>query len=63
MGMEYPYIAKKGCEVSSLYREFKKRGVLHMPKQVAPKVVKSPSLSPQTKKSAFQRYKEYYMYK
>ncbi|KAA6461440.1 MULTISPECIES: hypothetical protein [Bacillus cereus group] len=64
-GMEYPVIAKKvGCKVSSLYRELKKRGVLQMPKQVAPsKVVKPSILSPQTKKSAFQRYKEYYMYK
>lgn len=64
-GMEYPTIAKKvGCKVSSLYRELKKRGLLQMPKQIAPsKVVKSSILSPQTKKSAFKRYKEYYMYK
>ena len=32
-GMEYPAIAKKvGCNVSSLYRELKKRGILQMPK-------------------------------
>ncbi|MRB06860.1 helix-turn-helix domain-containing protein, partial [Bacillus thuringiensis] len=36
-GMEYPTIAKKvGCNVSSLYRELKKRDLLQMPKQVAP---------------------------
>ncbi|MDI6680002.1 hypothetical protein QMA02_30030 [Bacillus wiedmannii] len=64
-GIEYPTIAKKvGCNVSSLYRELKKRGVLQMPKQVAPsKSVKSPIIPPQTKKSKFERYKEYYMYK
>ncbi|PYE87794.1 hypothetical protein ATL10_10616 [Bacillus sp. 196mf] len=62
--MEYPAIAKKvWCKVSSVYKEFEKRGVLQMPKQEAPKVVKSSTLSPQTKKSAFQRYKEYYMCK
>ncbi|MED2765983.1 hypothetical protein P4283_29005 [Bacillus thuringiensis] len=64
-GMEYPTIAKKvGCNVSSLYRELKKRGVLQMPKQVAPsKSVKSPIIQPRTKKSKFERYKKYYMYK
>ncbi|AKR12907.1 helix-turn-helix domain-containing protein [Bacillus thuringiensis] len=64
-GMEYPTIAKiVGCNVSSLYRELKKRGVLQMPKQVAPsKSVKSPIIPPQTKKTKFERYKEYYMYK
>ena len=64
-GTEYPTIAKMvGCNVSSLYRELKKRGVLQMPKQVAPsKSVKSPRIPPQTKKSKFERYKEYYMYK
>ncbi|MCQ6307121.1 hypothetical protein [Bacillus cereus] len=64
-GTEYPTIAKKvGCNVSSLYRELKKRGVLQMPKQVAPcKSVKSPIIPPQTKKSKFERYKEYYMYR
>ncbi|MBG9750338.1 hypothetical protein ABD81_16425 [Bacillus thuringiensis] len=64
-GAEYPTIAKKvGCNVSSLYRELKKRGVLQMPKQVASsKSVKSPIIPPQTKKSKFERYKEYYMYR
>ncbi|MES1053741.1 hypothetical protein FOA24_33150 [Bacillus thuringiensis] len=64
-GTEYPTIAKKvGCNVSSLYRELKKRGLLQMPKQVAPcKSVKSPIMPPQTKKSKFERYKEYYMYR
>ncbi|MGW5955082.1 hypothetical protein [Bacillus mycoides] len=64
-GTEYPTIAKMvGCNVSSLYRELKKRGVLQMPKQVKPsKSVKSPRIPPQTKKSKFERYKEYYMYK
>lgn len=64
-GTEYPTIAKiVGCNVSSLYRELKKRGVLQMPKQVAPsKSVKSPIIPPKTKKSKFERYKEYYMYK
>lgn len=64
-GTEYPNIAKKmGCNVSSLYRELKKRGLLQMPKQVAPpKSVKSPIILPRTKKSRFERYKEYYMYR
>ncbi|MGE6552870.1 hypothetical protein ACQKFK_29175 [Bacillus mycoides] len=64
-GTEYPTIAKKvGCNVSSLYRELKKRGVLQMPKQVAPcKSVESPIIPLQTKKSKFERYKEYYMYR
>ncbi|OUB89769.1 hypothetical protein BK784_26460 [Bacillus thuringiensis serovar medellin] len=64
-GTEYPTIAKKvGCNVSHLYRELKKRGVLQMPKQVAPcKSVKSPIIPPQTKKSKFERYKESYMYR
>ncbi|AKR13254.1 hypothetical protein AC241_31895 (plasmid) [Bacillus thuringiensis] len=64
-GTEYPTIAKiVGCNVSSLYRELKKRGVLQMPKQVAPsKSVKSSIISPKTKKTKFERYKEYYMYK
>ncbi|MEH7152140.1 hypothetical protein CN404_30135 [Bacillus thuringiensis] len=63
-GMEYPTIAKEvGCKISSLYRELKKRGVLQMPKQVAPtKVVKSSIISP-TIKLTFKRYKKYYMYK
>ncbi|PEM40469.1 hypothetical protein COF80_28905 [Bacillus toyonensis] len=64
-GTEYPAIAQKvGCNVSSLYRELKKRGVLQMPRQVAvSKSVKSPIIPPQTKKSKFERYKEYYMYR
>ncbi|KAA6460488.1 helix-turn-helix domain-containing protein [Bacillus thuringiensis] len=64
-GAEYPAIAKKlGCNVSSLYRELKKRNVLQMPKPVAiPKSIKSTTIPPQTKKSKFERYKEYYMYK
>ncbi|MFJ1134765.1 helix-turn-helix domain-containing protein [Bacillus cereus group sp. BfR-BA-01354] len=64
-GTEYPTIAKiVGCNVSSLYRELKKRGVLQMPKQVTPsKLVKSPKIPSQTKKSKFERYKEYCMYK
>ncbi|WP_237982672.1 hypothetical protein [Bacillus thuringiensis] len=64
-GTEYPTIAKiVGCNVSNLYRELKKRGVLQIPKQVAPsKLVKSPIISPKTKKSKFEQYKEYYMYK
>ncbi|OUB74746.1 hypothetical protein [Bacillus thuringiensis] len=64
-GMEYPTIAKQvGCNVSGLYRELKKRDLLQMPKQVAPcKSVKSPIIPPQTKKSKFERYKEYYMYR
>ncbi|MEC2559868.1 hypothetical protein P9W86_25075, partial [Bacillus cereus] len=64
-GEEYPTIAKKlRCNVSSLYRELKKRGVLQMPKQVASsKSLKSSIIPPQTKKSKFERYKEYYMYK
>ncbi|MED3088155.1 hypothetical protein [Bacillus toyonensis] len=64
-GMEYPTIAKKvGCNLSSLYRELKKRGVLQMPRQVAvPKTGQSPIIPPQTKKSKFERYKEYYMYR
>ncbi|USP55792.1 hypothetical protein J2N67_006041 (plasmid) [Bacillus thuringiensis] len=64
-GEEYPTIAKKvGCNVSSLYRELKKRDVLQMPKQVASsKSIKSSIIPPQTKKSKFERYKEYYMYK
>ena len=64
-GEEYPAIAKKlRCNVSSLYRELKKRGVLQMPKQVAAsKSLKSSEISTQTKKSNFERYKEYYMYK
>ncbi len=63
--MEYPDIAKiVGCKVSSLYRELKKRDLLQMPKQVAPpKSVKPPIILPRTKKSRFERYKEYYMYK
>lgn len=64
-GTDYPTIAKKvGCNVSSLYRELKKRNVLQMPKQVtSPKSSKSHIIPPQTKKSKFERYKEYYMYK
>ncbi|MDZ5479174.1 hypothetical protein [Bacillus thuringiensis] len=64
-GTEYPTIAKKvGCNVSNLYRELKKRGVLQMPKQeVLSKSVKSPIMPPTTKKSKFERYKEYYMYR
>lgn len=64
-GMEYPDIAKKiGCNVSNLYRELKKRGVLQIPKQAAlSKSGKSPIIPPQTKKSKFERYKEYYMYR
>ncbi|MEB9738622.1 hypothetical protein P4J56_22180, partial [Bacillus cereus] len=64
-GEEYPTIAKNlRCNVSSLYRELKKRGVLQMPKQVASsKSIKSSIIPPQTKKSKFERYKEYYMYK
>lgn len=64
-GVEYPTIAKKlRCNVSSLYRELKKRGVLQIPKQVvASKSLKSPITSTQTKKTNFERYKEYYMYK
>lgn len=64
-GLAYPDIAKKvGCNVSHLYRELKKRGVLQMPKQVAPcKSVKSPIIPTQTKKAKFERYKEYYMYR
>ena len=64
-GMEYPTIAKKvGCNVSSLYRELKKRDLLQMPNQVASsKSVKSSIIPPQTKKSKFERYKEYYMYR
>lgn len=63
--MEYPTNAKKvGCKVSGLYRELKKRGVLQMPNQIGPsKVIRSSIPSPQTKKSIFKRYKEYYMYK
>ncbi|MDA2452123.1 hypothetical protein PDN63_27510 [Bacillus cereus] len=64
-GTEYPDIAKiVGCKVSSLYRELKKRGVLQMPKQAASsKTLRSPIVSAKTKKSRFERYKEYYMYK
>ncbi|QWH75994.1 hypothetical protein EXW59_04135 (plasmid) [Bacillus mycoides] len=64
-GLEYPDIAKEvGCNVSHLYRELKKRGVLQIPKQVAPcKSVKLPIITPQTKKAKFERYKEYYMYR
>ncbi|MDZ5480092.1 hypothetical protein [Bacillus thuringiensis] len=64
-GTEYPAIAKKvGCNVSHLYRELKKRGVLQMPEQVAPsKSGKPPIIPPQTRKSKFERYKEYYMYR
>ncbi|QWH75411.1 hypothetical protein EXW59_00485 (plasmid) [Bacillus mycoides] len=64
-GTEYPTIAKKvGCNVSSLYRELNQRGLLQMPKQVAPcKSVKSPIIPTQTKKAKFERYKEYYMYR
>ncbi|PFZ89274.1 hypothetical protein [Bacillus wiedmannii] len=64
-GEEYPTIAKKlRCNVSSLYRELKKRGTLQIPKQVAAsKSLKSPITSTQTKKTNFERYKEYYMYK
>lgn len=64
-GREYPAIAKKvGCNVSSLYRELKKRGVLQIPKQVASSnSLNSPIIPPQTKKSKFERYKKYYMYK
>ncbi|MCQ6530973.1 hypothetical protein [Bacillus mycoides] len=64
-GTEYPDIAKKmGCNLSSLYRELKKRGVLQNPKQVASsKSLKPPIIPPQTKKSKFERYKEHYMYK
>lgn len=64
-GIEYPDIAKRvGCNVSSLYRELKKRGVLQMPKQAElSKSVKSPVIPPQTKKSKFERYKEYFMYR
>ncbi|MFY0218453.1 hypothetical protein [Bacillus cereus] len=64
-GEEYPTIAKKlRCNVSSLYRELKKRAVLQIPKQVAAsKSLKSSAISTQTKKSNFERYKEYYMYK
>ncbi|WP_336973971.1 hypothetical protein [Bacillus thuringiensis] len=64
-GTEYPDIAKiVGCKVSSLYRELKKRGVLEMPKQAAPsKTLRSPIIPAKTKKSKFERYKEYYMYK
>ncbi|PEL01124.1 hypothetical protein COL24_21800 [Bacillus toyonensis] len=64
-GTEYPDIAKiVGCKVSSLYRELKKRGVLEMPKQAASsKTLRSPIIPAKTKKSKFERYKEYYMYK
>ncbi|MFJ1124897.1 hypothetical protein [Bacillus thuringiensis] len=64
-GTEYPTIAKRvGCNVSSLYRELKKRGLLQIPKQVASSKSLKPSIiPPQTKKSKFERYKEYYMYK
>jgi hypothetical protein len=64
-GAEYPDIAKiVGCKVSSLYRELKKRGVLEMPKQAAPaKTLRSPIIKAKKKKSRFERYKEYYMYK
>ncbi|PHD69043.1 hypothetical protein COF61_01985 [Bacillus toyonensis] len=64
-GTEYPDIAKiVGCKVSSLYRELKKRGVLQMPKHVAAsKSVRSSKIPEKTKKSKFERYKEYYMYK
>lgn len=64
-GIEYPDIAKKvGCNVGSLYRELKKRGVLQMPRQETPsKSVRSPVIPPRTKKSRFERYKEYYMYR
>ncbi|MDA2491622.1 MULTISPECIES: hypothetical protein [Bacillus cereus group] len=64
-GIEYPDIAKiVGCKVSSLYRELKKRGVLEMPKQASPsKTLRSPIIKAKTKKSRFERYKEYYMYK
>ncbi|HDR6821050.1 TPA: hypothetical protein QCV77_004611 [Bacillus thuringiensis] len=64
-GEEYPTIAKKlRCNVSSLYRELKKRGTLQIPKQVSvSKSLKSPTTSAQTKKTNFERYKEYYMYK
>ncbi|MGE6553324.1 hypothetical protein ACQKFK_31765 [Bacillus mycoides] len=64
-GAEYPTIAKKvGCNLSSLYRELNQRGLLQMPKQIVPcKSVKSAIMPPQTKKSKFERYKEYYMYR
>ncbi|MED3298707.1 hypothetical protein P4391_14785 [Bacillus thuringiensis] len=64
-GEEYPTIAKNlRCNVSSLYRELKKRGTLQTPKQVAvSKSLKSPITSTRTKKTNFERYKEYYMYK
>ncbi|EOP91352.1 hypothetical protein IGM_01998 [Bacillus cereus HuB4-4] len=64
-GTEYPEIAKEvGCNISSMYRELKKRGLLQMPKQTAsPKSVKSPVIPPRTKKSKFEQYKEYYMYR
>ena len=43
-------LQKVGCNVSSLYRELKKRDLLQMPKQVAPcKSVKAPIIPPQTK--------------
>ncbi|MCU5409189.1 hypothetical protein OCA16_32460 [Bacillus cereus] len=64
-GMEYPTIAKEvGCNVSHLYRELKKRGVLQMPKQTkSSQSVKLSIIPPQTKKTKFERYKEYYMYR
>ncbi|PFA91052.1 hypothetical protein [Bacillus cereus] len=64
-GTEYPKIAKEvGCNISSLYRELKKRGELQMPKQaVASKSAKSSVKPPRTKKTKFERYKEYYMYR
>nr|WP_232290895.1 hypothetical protein [Bacillus cereus] len=51
-GEEYPTIAKNlRCNVSSLYRELKKRGTLQTPKQVAvSKSLKSPITSTRTKK-------------
>lgn len=58
------YCENSRCKVSSLYRELKKRGVLEMPKQAAPsKTLRSPIIKAKTKKSRFERYKEYYMYK
>ncbi|PYE87814.1 hypothetical protein ATL10_10596 [Bacillus sp. 196mf] len=55
-GMEYPDISKKtGCNVSNLYRELEKRGVLQMPRQaLLSKTVKRPIMPPRTKKSRFE---------
>ncbi|EOP79332.1 hypothetical protein IGM_06311 [Bacillus cereus HuB4-4] len=65
-GIEYPDIAKKvGCNVSSLYRELKKRGALQMPavKELKPSKSLHPISITTTKKTKFERYKKYYMYK